>query len=216
MNIIQNSNGCVKFTDTSLITYDLWNKILHRFQHLGYTDLDIDRLISYISRGVFLQPDQSQAVLTILNGEHTRHTSIQDAAKRLQAAIKTFGLTERPELAGYLMPDGRMLNFSYEGYIRDIDHRDIKDAINMDNGIDAMNTFINDGNIRLLGYSGFETQHELTNPQKRTLSKIIRQWSDGYVDIANNNGIVVKHLEYTYGFPSQVFDDIDAYFQLIA
>ena len=39
---------------------------------------------------------------------------------------------------------------------------------------DVMNTFINDGNIRLLGYSGFEIQHKPTDQQKRTLSKNVQ------------------------------------------
>lgn len=39
--------------------------------------------------------------------------------------VAEYGFTPYPHLAGYLTPDGELLNFSYEGYQRDMDHREV-------------------------------------------------------------------------------------------
>lgn len=47
-------------------------------------------------------------------------------ATLFERAIAEFGLTENPLLAGYLLPDGSLLNFSDSGYDRDRDHRQVE------------------------------------------------------------------------------------------
>ena len=47
---------------------------------------------------------------------------------RRKLAVEQFGTTDRFERAGYILPDGRMLNFAQNDGTRDTDHREILDA----------------------------------------------------------------------------------------
>ncbi len=218
MNIEKNEKGCVRFADTDGITYEMWGRFLRSINHLGYAIPDEDALKRYFDRGVFLQSDQSRVVLDILNGTHseTRYSEkeIREANRK---AKEHFGLTENSDFAGYILTDGDMLCFSYEGYKRDIDHRDIADAIDpeyeiFDDKTDAMIRFIDYGNIRLKSI-GFELIKKPTSAQKRELGYFINTTPDLFVDIANSEGKVVKTLEYHYVSPAQVFADIEEYFK---
>lgn len=82
-----------------------------------------------------------------------------------EKAIHDYGITNHPEFAGYMLTDGRMLNFSYEMNQRDQDHRNIgfyfkksKYESPGDNSI-YMYKFMKRGNIRVKcndKYYGFE------------------------------------------------------------
>lgn len=67
-----------------------------------------------------------------------------------ERAKKVFGLTEVFEFAGYLLEDGTMLNFSYEGYQRDEDHRIIGQFYKKACGTLALDKFMRRGNIRVM------------------------------------------------------------------
>ena len=67
-----------------------------------------------------------------------------------ERAKKVFGTTEVFELAGYLMPNGEMLNFSYSGYQREEDHRIIEQFFSKAQGTTALNKMLRRGNIRVL------------------------------------------------------------------
>ena len=69
----------------------------------------------------------------------------------INKAVKMFGLTENPGLAGYILADGRMLNFSDKyGFGRSKDHREIGALFDDDvSGHDAIVKFCELGNIRL-------------------------------------------------------------------
>ena len=69
----------------------------------------------------------------------------------INKAVKMFGITESPDLAGYILDDGRMLNFGDKyGLGRAKDHREIGALFDEDlKGHDAIKRFCELGNIRL-------------------------------------------------------------------
>lgn len=100
--------------------------------------------------------------------------TIENRAKR------QFGITEIPEFAGYMLADGTMLNFSYEGRQRDIDHREINEFFRAGNNgwfSEPIYKFMNRGNIRCScssGYYGFEFIKVPTKEQYLALQRIHR------------------------------------------
>ncbi len=70
-----------------------------------------------------------------------------------QLAKEKFGTTDTFEKAGYILPDGEMLNFAQNEATRDTDHREIMDVFgptDVSEGTDALNKFISEGNIRVM------------------------------------------------------------------
>lgn len=214
MDFVKNENSCVKFTDTAGISHDMWELLLRRINHLGYALSDTDSLKEYFDRHVFLQPDQSREVLIVFGQMHEEKLySPKQIKKDNQKAKEYFGTTTVPALAGYLLTDGEMLLFSYEGYKRDMDHREISNVIGTGD-IDptqAMYQFINYGNIRL-NNQGFSLSRRPTRDQKLILHRMIYRQPELYVDITNNKGHIVKHMEYEYVYPGFVLGDIEKYF----
>ena len=76
------------------------------------------------------------------------------AAKyRRQLAVGQFGTTSEFERAGYILPDGQMLDFARNDKTRDTDHREIMSAFGpaeVSEGTDALNKFLADGNVRVM------------------------------------------------------------------
>ena len=76
------------------------------------------------------------------------------AAKyRCQLAVEQFGMTSEFERAGYILPDGQMLDFARNDKTRDTDHREIMSVFGpaeVSEGTDALNKFLADGNVRVM------------------------------------------------------------------
>ena len=76
------------------------------------------------------------------------------AAKyRRQLAVEQFGTTSEFERAGYILPDGQMLDFARNDKSRDTDHREIMSVFGpaeVSEGTDALNKFLADGNVRVM------------------------------------------------------------------
>ena len=69
-------------------------------------------------------------------------------------ALKAFKTTTNFNEAGYMLPDGKLLNFSGgERNHRYRDHRDIGEIYEATQGAAALNRFLNDGNIRIMAES---------------------------------------------------------------
>lgn len=97
----------------------------------------------------------------------------------IEKAVKYFGITNNPREGGYIIPDGRMLDFSgkKEGGSpnrRDMDHRDIQQVLDS-SGTDAMIEFMNLGNIRMDGNGrGVDMIKEPTEAQYKTLKFVFK------------------------------------------
>ena len=223
MNFIKENNK-IKFTDTSDIPFNTWTKLLNRINYLGYDIEDENTLKEYFDRGTFLNEDQSIEVLKVF-GELQEDESISkdEIEKYTKRAVDSFGLTERISLAGYLLSDGRLLKLSYDGYQRDIDHREIRPIFeDLDIGDEhnaPMDRFMNYGHIRLVT-QGIDLIKQPTARQRRVIAEIIRKCCNSdytyfCVDISNSEGRKIKSLEYEYPTISNVMSDIDNYFEAI-
>lgn len=137
-------------------------------------------------------------------------------------AKNEFGTTTDMREAGYLLPDGSMLDFSEknnggEPGTRGADHRDIARVIN-DRSYDTMteylDDFINEGAIRLIPESGaFSVAQQPTKEQKNILRNFIYRYN-GEVDVEiYKDGHSVANPYYRERTsPQRVLNDIDAYF----
>ena len=137
-------------------------------------------------------------------------------------AKKDFGTTTDMREAGYLLPDGSMLDFSEknnggEPGRRGADHRDIARVIN-DRSYGTMteylDDFVNEGAIRLIPESGaFSVAQQPTKEQKNILRNFIYRYN-GEVDVEiYKDGHSVANPYYRERTsPTRVLNDIDAYF----
>jgi len=120
-------------------------------------------------------------------------------------AIKKFGTTDNRSKAGYLLPDGKMLNFGRNGFGSGYDHRDIDQIYGgAKKGTEAMLDFMSGGNIRMIADApgiSLVGGTEVTPEQGRLLEQFID--SAGYdsnrfyVDIFNKDGSVAKSLKFS-------------------
>lgn len=111
-------------------------------------------------------------------GERIEHTHID------RAAVNRLGFTSDVSKAGYITPNGEMVDLSggASGYRR-LDHRIV-------GGIAGMQEYIAEGNIRIKGGDGaFEIARMPTPKQMRLINGIVRD-NDGEVtiDLRNGNG----------------------------
>lgn len=136
----------------------------------------------------------------------------------IRKAKRTFGITDNYKLAGYLLLDGTMLDFSgrRHGYnyatslwLGYEDHREIKVI-----GVDMIE-FMSMGNIRLK-LNRFELTQMPTKEQIKTLWKIINQIND---DIEIDFGIKNSYeYEYSVSYPKgidsrRILNDILIYYR---
>lgn len=139
-------------------------------------------------------------------------------------AVKEFGYTPYFYDAGYITPNGKMLNFSGEKGrhfgSRGQDHRAIGIIFADTQGTDALNRFMKDGNIRILAESpavDISTLAEPTKEQYSTIRKFIYEYAEkGYfaVDFSDENGIVVGSLGYENNInPARIINDIKHFYE---
>lgn len=97
------------------------------------------------------------------------------AAYRRALAVERFGTTEQFERAGYILPDGQMLDFAQNDSTRDTDHREIIDVFGpseVRTGTEALNAFLADGNIRVMAEApGIDVPAEV-RPSTKQLERI--------------------------------------------
>lgn len=115
-------------------------------------------------------------------------------------AVETFGTTSDVTKAGFVLPDGRMLNFERNGGVR---HDRIAEVYDGVKGDAAVNAFIQEGNVRIKATApGIElsSEHMPTVPQRnalnRFISRMLREKGRFYVDITDVNGSDVNTFEY--------------------
>ena len=225
------------------LTIDDWKLIMTRFNRLGYGLENVDQAIEIYEklvregqnsgcRGYQLQPDQAEAVLRLFSkepdelkvciiAEEVKHAALVEAKRYFNKGHDDFPL----QFAGYLTTDGTFLNFSSEGYMRDIDHRDIYDAIenfiapekrNEYNA--AMDFFMNCGNIRLTN-NGVDLICEPTEQQMDKLYDYLDDLKTRErlitVDYSNEDGHCIGSTSYDTAYipVSTIIRDIKGYFK---
>ena len=149
-----------------------------------------------------------------------RKTSSPDL---IQVAIKEFGLTHNPDEAGYILPDGKMLNFSGRRHVlsdyrrvgnkfvpkpgkkdwgrgqRGEDHREVSRFTEAD-WTDGMTEFMREtGAIRLQPRVGFDAIQKPTDAQVRVIALIWNKFWDTeplFIQKSNARGSVVDSAEF--------------------
>lgn len=126
---------------------------------------------------------------------------------RRKLAVEQFGRTDRFERAGYILPDGRMLNFAQNDGTRDTDHREILDAFGpaeVSNGTEALNEFLADGNVRVMAEApgvDIAAKTPPTEQQLRQIRAMVEQLGSEKrrftLDISTTDGRVAASKEYS-------------------
>ena len=152
--------------------------------------------------------------------------SISDGQERRNAetALEHFGETEKWAETGYLTVDGRRLDFSGrhwggDGGYREVDHRDISEALGDDYGGEdysgALIRFMAEGNIRVSPESnGVDLSVRPTEAQEKALRDYF-DWANGAVtlDISSTEGTTITSVEYQEGTSAdRIIQDIRRYF----
>lgn len=138
-------------------------------------------------------------------------------------AVKEFGYTPYFYDAGYIVPNGKMLNFSGEKGqhfgSRGQDHRAIGAIYANVEGSQAMLKFMGEGNIRIMPESpglDISSSSEPTSEQYATIRKFVREYAkEEYlnIDLTDEQGNVVGNYEYEGKVtPDRVLNDIKYFF----
>ena len=150
-------------------------------------------------------------------------SGLSEAEYFRKQAVKEFGYTPQFLDAGYLLPNGKMLNFSGEKGkhfgARGQDHRAIGVVYEATTGTQAMTRFMRDGNIRIMAESpGIDLFNaiEPTAEQYAVIRKMVREYAGKRffnVDISDENGRSTGNLSYTGNVNAdRVVNDIKHYF----
>lgn len=152
-------------------------------------------------------------------------SGLDEDAYYQKQAVKEFGYTPYFYDAGYIVPNGRMLNFSGEKGkhygMRGQDHRAIGTIYPSNiSGSEAMLKFMGSGNVRIMAETpgvDIAVGVEPTKEQYSTIGKFVndsignRYFS---VDFTDSKGITVANLEYEGNFSAtKVKADIKHYFE---
>lgn len=139
-------------------------------------------------------------------------------------AVNEFGYTPYFYDAGYITPNGKMLNFSGEKGqhygSRGEDHRAIDAIYENTKGTDALVRFMNDGNIRIMAETPGLDISASTEPSKEqytTIRRFANEFSDGgyfAVDLSDGNGKTVGTIEYEGNInPTRIVNDIKHFYE---
>ena len=117
-------------------------------------------------------------------------------------ALKAFKTTTNFNEAGYMLPDGKLLNFSGgERNHRYRDHREIGEIYEATNGTAALNRFLSDGNIRIMAESpgidlasGVEPTKEQYDALRRFVNSHGTKEGQFFVDFSGTDGRRVGRL----------------------
>lgn len=236
--ISRHADGTITISNFSAITPKQYQQIAKIMQRLGYAwdsgeaarqsmERSYNRPISPTGFG---DEDVSKALTQVFfKGKKPARTADQ---KLFAKAVREFGTTTDFNEAGYLLPNGTMLDFSGKregGWAgkRAFDHRDINRVVESD-GTQAMQDFMAMGAIRLMPEnSGIDLAKTPTKEQRTMLSRLVaRAKGEVVVDLQDGWGAKTRpddnyypdpdrtfYREYPQGTPaSRVLADIDRFF----
>lgn len=116
--------------------------------------------------------------------EAAKKAGMSEADYFRSRAAEAFGYTDDFQTAGYLLPDGKLLDFSTdEGKrieSRDRDHREISYVYEYTYGTAALNRFLADGNVRIMAETpgiDIPADVEPTAEQYSEIKRFVREYS---------------------------------------
>ena len=184
---------------------------IQKLQELEKRRTEISKLWNQINDEERLQKSQ-QAQNDALRGENL-----------IKWAIEEFGVTYSLGKAGYILPDGRLLDFSGGGPNRGTDHRAIE-GLYKRNGINIWDDryrynyvvdFLNQGAIRCDFNSGvLDMTREPSQGAFRAIKDFVRNADDISIDFTNgSNGDTDYSVYYENPSPSRIVADIKRYYE---
>lgn len=156
------------------------------------------------------------------NAEAEKHGG--KAEYRRVLAKEQFGVTEDFKKAGYILPDGQMLDFAQNDRSRDTDHREIMNVFGpaeVKTGTEALNEFLLDGNVRVMAEApGIDLSADTapTAQQLEQIRKMTEQLGSERgqftLDISTADGKVAASKEYSGRVDAdKVVREIQAYYK---
>ncbi|CAK0764316.1 hypothetical protein CCP3SC15_300013 [Gammaproteobacteria bacterium] len=142
-------------------------------------------------------------------------------AQNVSKVKRYFGVTENPNIAGYITGDGKMLDFSGRrqgntgATTRALDHRDIGAVIeDSPGGTEGMRLFMREGNIRMDYNAGtFDIAAAPSPEQFKTIDKLIASNKNDDITIDLENGAEHFNKQYDSRTPkSTILKDIHAFY----
>lgn len=128
-------DGQLKINSVDDITHEQWSHISRLMVQKGYDSRGAEDAKRAVTRfiekgdGKVKHPDWIEVISHVLGLAKMKPKSAPislDVQKKIMAdAIRNFGVTTNIRLAGWILPNGKLLNFSHDGYARDKDHGEI-------------------------------------------------------------------------------------------
>ena len=221
------------FYDYEYTRHDAYEEAWYSITGMGYDGL------THIGGGRFNKADDTrhrvyiaydpEQIKNVDNQSPTSSADIRfslsedEKMSHIKAAQEYFGTTQNWDEVGYITLDGKKLDFSGRheggpGGSRDVDHRDIRDALGEDYGGEdfsgSLVQFMSEGNIRIMPESNSINLSVMpTEEQMKALEDFIsRNNGEVILDIDDLNGKTVFSMEYPSGtFSEKIFKDIEAH-----
>lgn len=213
----------VRILNQSQITEEQMSAILLRLNYLGYDFPDTESVREYFSPDILLREDQSGAVISVMENRPMRKRNSPETVRNtMERAKKRFGCTRDWKKAGYILPDGTLLDFSDGQYRRIMDHREITCVVRGlkdDSRSAGMIRFMNLGAIRCQ-----ENGIDISTVPTRAQERVLREWARHmrergetfYLDISNETGRVAKSAEYKPFTTAGLIGDIRRYLDSVS
>ena len=214
------------------LTVQMTNKDIHNLAMMVKENLEFEMGIQkdIVSSAPSVRIKIERANLQI-NESITDRSNDPDTKKIFQAAVNHFGKTYDLREAGFVLPDGTMLDFSGKHKVHDyrskkelsgqrvVDHKDIDEINylsdgNTKSGLDVHITdFVERGAIRVDSNAGaINIALRPTPEQLRVIREIInRNDGDVWIDFGNTDE-VDHYVEYSGSNPKKIIADILKYF----
>ena len=201
--------------------YDAWEEETHFTEKVREAKAIEEELNAMIKA----EEEEAKQKAVAEQSKKIAESGLSEADYFRSEAVKEFGYTPYYNDAGYILPDGRMLNFSGEKGKhfgkRTQDHRAIGMVYADTKGSKALTRFMNDGNVRLMYESpGIDlgTKEAPTPSQYNTIARFIseaKRKGRFYVDFTDANGHLAGSMEYNGRNvdASVIVDDIKYFFR---
>lgn len=201
--------------------YDAWEEETHFTEKVREAKAIEEELNAMIKA----EEEEAKQKAVAEQSKKIAESGLSEADYFRSEAVKEFGYTPYYNDAGYILPDGRMLNFSGEKGkhfgTRGQDHRAIGMIYAAEKRSAAMLRFMDEGNVRLMAESpGIDlgTSQEPTVSQYNTIVRFIseaKRKGRFYVDFTDRSGHLAGSMEYNGRNvdASVIVDDIKYFFR---
>ena len=212
-------NGIVMIHDYNAISEDEYEAISRYMNRLGYDWRGAEDAKELMTRYVYMvkgyDDDMAKAIIDVLGLDFQfEEEEGLNAEDIFEKAKEEFPLTDNASLAGYLLPDGSMLDFSGGQGQRIFDHRDIS---SIDDALgdlsDGMIQFMHLGAIRLhasdMLYIDISDANFPTPEQNSVLRDSLTDFNgNSMIQISGPTGSEIDSREYENADPQMIVNEI--------